>query len=140
MAAPFIRVRDPLRIIPFLFIDPMKEPLMNIAIGVYGLESKLFYFDLALNYWLARNVFIIVTIELGTFRGERRMFENLIIISASSSKQQSILTHCRHVPPTLFVMLYFSTISLLNGVVDIACRGKNAVIKANGLYGILGPS
>jgi hypothetical protein len=77
LAAPFIRVRDPLSIIPFLFIDLMEEPLMNIAIGVYGLESELFWFDFSLKNRLTRNVFIIVPFELGAFRSERRMFEYL---------------------------------------------------------------
>ena len=41
LAAPFIRVRDPMSIIPFLLIDLMEEPLMKVTIGVLDLESQL---------------------------------------------------------------------------------------------------
>jgi hypothetical protein len=121
LATPFIRVGDPLVVIPFVFVDPMEEALMKIALRVYSLKFKLIPFDSTFDDWLARDVRVIADIELGTSRSKRRMLLRLTIMSAPSSQQQTGVTHLVQIPTRLIVTLYQSAVQLDNGVAAIAC-------------------
>jgi len=128
LATPLIRVGDPLVVIPFVFVDPMEEALVKIALRVYSFKFKLIPFDSTFDDWLARDVRVIADVELSTSRSKRRMLLRLTVMSAPCSQQQAGITHLVQIPTRLIVTLYQSAVQLDNGVVAIACWKSSGVI------------
>ena len=62
----------------------MEVSLMKVAARVNDVESKFATFNLSLDYWLAKDMWIVTNVELSTPRSKWCMLLHLSIMSAPS--------------------------------------------------------